>query len=55
MIEMRKHIRQSLSIRLSLDILFLVILVFTLSLATGTSATMGRVVSFITSSRPSIR
>ena len=32
MIEMRKHIRQSLSIRLSLDILFLVILVFTLSL-----------------------
>ena len=32
MIEMRKHIRQSLSIKLSLDILFLVILVFTLSL-----------------------
>ena len=32
MIEMRKHIRQSLSTRLCLDILFCVILIFTLSL-----------------------
>ena len=32
MLEMRKHIRQSLSIKLTLDILFVVVLVFSLSL-----------------------
>ena len=32
MIEMRKHIRQSLSIKLCLDILFIVVLIFSLSL-----------------------
>ena len=32
MLEMRKHIRKSLSTKLSLDILIIVILVFTLSL-----------------------
>ena len=32
MIEMRKNIRQSLSTRLCLDILFIVVLVFSLSL-----------------------